>query len=74
MEGIKTDPKKLQGIMDLGRPYTTTELRALIGMVQYYRYMWYRQSHILAPLIEAASGPKGRKMLWNDALESSFKN
>ena len=38
-EGIKPDPKKLQGIMDFGRPYTTNKARALIGMVQYYRYM-----------------------------------
>ena len=32
-EGIKPDPKKVQGIMDLKRPSTTTEERALIGMV-----------------------------------------
>ena len=30
-------------------------------------------SHVLSPLIEAASVPKGRKILWNDALESSSK-
>ena len=35
--------------------------------------MWPRRSHVLAPLKEAASGPKGRKILWNDALESYFK-
>ena len=35
-EGITHDPKKAQGIMDLGRPDTTTEVRALIGMVQYW--------------------------------------
>ena len=33
-EGIKPNPKKVQGIMDIGRPVTTTEARALIGMVQ----------------------------------------
>ena len=32
-----------------------------------------RWSHILAPLTEAASGPKGRKILWEDALEIPFK-
>ena len=32
-EDIKPDPKKLQGIMDIGRPSTTTEDKALIGMV-----------------------------------------
>ena len=42
-------------------------------MVQYYRDMWSRRSHVLAPLTEVDSGPKGRNILWNDALESSFK-
>ena len=62
-EGIKPDPKKVQWIMDIGRPSTTTEARALIGMVQYYMDMWPRQSHVLTPLTEAASGPKVRKKL-----------
>ena len=35
--------------------------------------MWPRRSHILAFLTGAASDPKGGKILWNDALESSFK-
>ena len=34
---IKHYPKKVQGVMDLCQPATTTESRALIGMVQYYR-------------------------------------
>ena len=54
-EGIKPDPKKLQGIMNLRRPYTITEVQALISMVQYYRDMWPRWSHVLAPLTEGAS-------------------
>ena len=59
--------------MDLVRPATTTEARALLGMVQYYRDMWPRRSHVLDPMTEAAIGPKDGKILWNDALESSFK-
>ena len=69
-EDIKPNPKKLHGIMDLGQPATNTEERALIGMIHYYREMWIRQSHILAPMSKAASSPKDRKLLWN---ESSFK-
>ena len=60
-------------IMDLGQPFTTTKSRGLIVMAQYYRYMWTRRSHVLAPLTEAASRSNGRNILWNDALESSFK-
>ena len=59
--------------MYLGQPATTTEAPAPIGMVQYYMDIWTRLSHVLSTLIEAASGPKGRKILWNDALEISFK-
>ena len=60
-EGLKPDPKKVHGIIDIRLRTTTAEARELIGMVQYYRDIWPSQSHILAPLKEAASGPKGRK-------------
>ena len=45
----------------------------IIGIVQYYRDMWPRRSHTLSPLIEAYCGPKGRKIIWDYALEYSFK-
>ena len=60
-EGIKPDPKKIQAIMDLGCPRTTTEVRKLLGIVQYYRDLWVRRSHILGPLTDLAGGPKGKK-------------
>ena len=47
--------------MNIGRPTTTTESWALIGIVQYYRDMWPIQSHTLYPLTEADSRPKNRK-------------
>ena len=72
-EGIEPYPNKLQGIMDLKRPITTTEARALVFVVQYYRDVCPRRSHILVPLKEVSSGPKDRKILWNDALEDPFK-
>ena len=59
--------------MDVGIPATTTEAQALIGMFQYYRDMWPRQSHVLAPLTEAASIPNGGKILCNKSLKSLFK-
>ena len=60
-EGIKPDPKKFQGIIDLGLPTTSTEAQAIIGMVQYYRDMWTRRYHMLDPLTKAGSDPKGGK-------------
>ena len=74
-DGIKTDPKKVQGIMDPGRPKTTTEARVLINMVQYYRDMWPMRSHILAPLIEASSSSKVERyygmMIWKSPSRKS---
>ena len=63
-EGTKTDPKKVQGIVDPGQSATTIEVQALIGMVQYYRDMCPRQLHRLSPLTEAARIPKYRKYFW----------
>ena len=72
-EGVRPDPKKIQGIMDMTRPTTSTEVRRLIGIVQYYRDLWPRRSHILAPLTEAAAGKTKRaKIKWTDELERAF--
>ena len=54
--------------MDLGRPTTMTKDWVLIGIVQYYRDMCPMRYNILAPLTEAAKSPKGRKIIWNDAI------
>ena len=59
--------------MYIGRPTTTTKVQALISMFQYCRGMWLIPYHILAPLTEAYSGPKGRKILWNDTIEYYYK-
>ena len=60
-DGIKHYPNKLQGIVDLGRPTTITEALELVGMIQYYRDVCIRRSHILSSLTEASIGPKGVK-------------
>ena len=59
--------------MDIGRTTTTTEVQAHIGMFHCYSYMWTRWYPILSPMTEADSGAKSRKILWNGALEDSFK-
>ena len=73
-EGIKPNPKKIKAIQALERPTTTTEVRRLIGMVQYYRDLWKRRSHILQPFTELSSGPKGKKITWTPKLEKAFND
>ena len=72
-EGIKPQPKKVQAILDIEKPTTTTELRRLVGMVNYYRDMWKSRSHILGPLTELASGKKNKKIPWKEEQEKAFQ-
>ena len=59
--------------MKLQQYNTKTEVSVLVGMVQYYRDIWTSHSNILATLIQLVDHPKGRKILWNDALKNPFK-
>ena len=49
-DGIKPQPEKVSAILALDAPKNVRELRAFLGMVQYYRDMWEKRSHLLAPL------------------------
>ena len=51
-------------------PKTKKELRAFIGMVNYYRDMWLRRSHVLAPL--AALTSKTAKWKWGSEEQKAF--
>ena len=53
--GVKPTTKKVNAIANLAQTKTKKELRAFIGMVNYYRDMWVRRSHVLAPLAALTS-------------------
>ncbi len=71
-EGVKPNPKKIDAIMSMQRPTTVTEVRRLIGMVQYYRDLWPKRSHILEPFTAISAGKKGTKIKWTPELEMAF--
>ena len=52
--GITPQPKKVQAILALNLPNKVKELQQFLGMVQYYRDMWVKQSEMLAPLTDLA--------------------
>ena len=54
-QGIQPNMKKVQAILNIGTPKTRKELRSFIGMVNYYRDLYPRRSHILAPLSSMTS-------------------
>ncbi len=49
-DGIKPEINKVQAILAIKPPTGVRQLRHFLGMVQYYRDLWARQSKMLAPL------------------------
>ena len=54
-EGIKPQAKKVQAIHNMATPQTRKELRSFLGLVNHYRDMAIRRSHIIAPLKKLTS-------------------
>ena len=48
--GIQPINKKVEAIENITPPINTKNMRAFIGLVNYYRDMWPRRSHLLQPL------------------------
>ena len=65
-------PKKIEAIQRIAEPKTKKELRSFIGVVNYYRDMWIRRSHVLAPL--AALTSKSAKWKWQKEHAEAFRN
>ena len=69
--GLKPWTKKIQAILDMQPPTNIKQLRSFLGLVTYYRNMWPRQSHILAPLTDLLRTPKTFR--WNDQCATAFE-
>lgn len=70
--GIKPWKKKIEPILNLEPPTSISELRSFIGMVTFYRDMFPKRSHILAPLT-AQLGHKKRKLDWTPECQKAFE-
>jgi hypothetical protein len=67
--GLKPWKKKIEAILKLSRPTTVSELRSFVGAVTFYRDMFPKRSHVLAPLT-AQVGKK--KLDWTPACQKAF--
>jgi hypothetical protein len=68
--GVKPWKKKIDPILALLPPTTIPQLRSFIGSVSFYRDMWRKRSHILAPLTAQVGQ---RKLKWTDKCDQAFK-
>ena len=58
-------------MQNIAEPTNKKELRQFIGLVNYYRDMWVRQSHILAPLARLTT--KTVKWEWGHEQRKAFQ-
>ena len=69
-DGIKPLPDKIQAIQRLKRPTNRKQLLSFLGLVNYYRDMWKRRSHILTPLTFLLK--KDVPFKWTEEQEAAF--
>ena len=67
--GLKPWSKKINTIITMEAPTNIKQVRSFIGAVTYYRDMWPRRSHILAPLTNLTG--KGT-FHWNNIHQQAF--
>ena len=70
-QGIHPQPKKVEAILKMQPPTTKRQLRRFLGMINYYRNMWRRRSHMLAPLTALCS--KNVKWNWTKECTDAFE-
>ena len=54
-KGLKSQRKKLVAIERIKPPSSSKQLKRFIGMINFYRDIWEKWSHILAPLTKLAA-------------------
>ena len=72
-KGLKPWSKKIEAVLKMERPKTSTDLRQFIGMVNYYRDMWPSRAHILKPLTDMSGMKKRQPLKWTDEMEQAFQ-
>src|SRR5210317_758151 len=71
-EGIQPDMKKVEAILKIDTPKARKQLRSFIGLVNYYRDLYPKRSHILAPLSSMTSAKV--KWQWTETHQKPFED
>ena len=70
-DGIQPQPKKVEAICRLQPLRNSRQLRHFLGMVNFYRDMWRRRSHLIAPLTHLMN--KKTKWKWGPEQQKAFE-
>ena len=71
-EGIRPQPKKVEAMDRMQPPTNPRQLKQFLGMVNFYRDVWPRRSHILAPLNKLTGIKTKKDWYWGKEEEQAF--
>src|SRR5260221_11829079 len=69
---LSTNPTKIQNILRLARPTSKTQVKAFLGMVNFYRVFLPKLSEISIPLIDLVKKGKPNIVNWGEEQEKAF--
>ena len=70
-EGVKPLSQKIEAVLHMKTPANTRDVRKFVGLVNYYRDMFARRAHLLAPLTKLTSTKT--KFKWTDVEQKAFE-
>ena len=70
-KGLKPQVKKVEAMKRIKPPTNSKQLKRFLGMINFYRDIWEKRSHILAPLSKL-SNAKGKKFIWGKEQQNAF--
>ncbi len=71
-DGISADPAKLKAVADMSEPANVTEVRAFLGLCNYYRRFVPNFASIAEPLYRLTSVSLNQRWLWTDVCNQAF--
>lgn len=73
--GLRTNPDKVQSIVDYPIPRTTTDIKRFVGMCSWYRRFIPHFSSLMSPINDLLKGKaKKQPINWSDTAESAFND
>ena len=71
-EGIRPQPKKVEAMDRMKPPTSVKQVKQFIGMVNFYRDLWPKRSHILAPLNKLSGLTSKKDFHWGKVEQQAF--
>ena len=75
-DGIRTDPKKIEAVLQWSVPVTVTDVRCFLGLTNYYRRFLKGYAKIARPLTDLISGQNADKkkapVVWTSVCQEAF--